>query len=96
MRLRIGISSNLLYALSAICMAAGAIGASMLAPFYMDAKGFPLAVVGMPLLVNGSARCVPTWCPARWRPISGRASCCWRQWSSPWPRRFWVSPSRTA
>ena len=53
MRFRMGISSNLLYSLSAICMASGAIGASMLAPFYMDAKGFPLAVVGMPLLVNG-------------------------------------------
>ena len=53
MRVRIGISSNLLYSLSAICMASGAIGASMLAPFYMDARGFPLAVVGMPLLVNG-------------------------------------------
>ncbi len=53
MRRRIGVSSNLLYALAAICMAAGAIGASMLAPFYMDAKGFPLAVVGMPLLLNG-------------------------------------------
>lgn len=46
-------SSNRLYSLSAICMASGAIGASMLAPFYMDAKGFPLAVVGLPLLVNG-------------------------------------------
>jgi len=46
-------SSNRLYSLSAICMASGAIGASMLAPFYMDAKGFPLALVAMPLLVNG-------------------------------------------
>ncbi len=46
-------SSNLLYALASICMASGAIGSAMLAPFYMHAKGFPVAVVGMPLVVNG-------------------------------------------
>ena len=53
MRWRIRISSNLLYSLSAVCMASGAIGASMLAPFYMNARGFPVSVVGIPLVVNG-------------------------------------------
>ena len=53
MRLRIRISSNLLYSLAAICMASGAIGASMLAPFYMNARGFSVSVVGLPLVVNG-------------------------------------------
>lgn len=48
-----GISSNLLYSLASICMASGAIGSAMLAPFYMHAKGFPVSVVGMPLVVNG-------------------------------------------
>lgn len=46
-------SSNLLYSLAAVCMASGAIGSALLAPFYMDAKGFSVSLVGVPLVLNG-------------------------------------------
>jgi DHA1 family tetracycline resistance protein-like MFS transporter len=47
------IPSRHLYSLAAVCMAAGAIGSGILAPFFMREKGFSIAVVGMPLVVNG-------------------------------------------
>jgi len=47
------IASRHLYSLAAICMAAGAIGGAILAPFFMREKGFSITLAGMPLVVNG-------------------------------------------
>lgn len=41
------------YSFAAVCMAAGAIGSAILAPFFMREKGFSIALAGMPLVVNG-------------------------------------------
>lgn len=46
-------ASRHLYSLAAICMAAGAIGSAILAPFFMREKGFSIALAGIPLVVNG-------------------------------------------
>lgn len=47
------IPSRHLYSLAAVCMAAGAIGAAILAPFFMRDKGFSITLAGVPLVVNG-------------------------------------------
>lgn len=46
-------SGAVFYGLASICVAAGAIGTAMLAPFFMKERGFSVALVGMPLVVNG-------------------------------------------
>ncbi|MFQ5930458.1 MAG: MFS transporter [Acidobacteriota bacterium] len=45
-----------LYALAAVFQASGASGSSMLAPFFMKEHGFSLALVGIPLVINGAGR----------------------------------------
>ncbi len=45
-----------LYTLAAVCQASGISGSSMLAPFFMKEHGFSLALVGIPLVVNGLGR----------------------------------------
>lgn len=44
------------YALAAVFQTAGASGAGLLAPFFMKAHGFSLALVGIPLVANGIGR----------------------------------------
>lgn len=44
------------YILAAICQAAGSSGAAMLAPFFMKAHGYSVALVGIPLVANGVGR----------------------------------------
>ncbi|MFQ5683715.1 MAG: MFS transporter [Candidatus Binatia bacterium] len=46
----------LFYCLVAVCQAAGASGTAMLAPFFMKKHGFSLALVGIPLVINGLGR----------------------------------------
>ena len=45
-----------LYALAAVFQAAAASGSGMLAPFFMKEHGFSLALVGIPLVINGVGR----------------------------------------
>ncbi len=45
-----------LYSLAAVCQASGASGSAMLAPFFMKEHGFSLALVGIPLVINGLGR----------------------------------------
>lgn len=47
------LSSKHLYSLAAVCMATGAMGSAILAPFFMREKGFSVALVGVPLVLNG-------------------------------------------
>ncbi|HXG50645.1 MAG TPA: MFS transporter [candidate division Zixibacteria bacterium] len=49
-------SAIVLYALAAICQTSGSSGAAMLAPFFMKEHGYPLALVGIPLVANGVGR----------------------------------------
>jgi predicted MFS family arabinose efflux permease len=44
------------YVLAAICQTAGSSGAAMLAPFFMKAHGYSIAVAGIPLVANGIGR----------------------------------------
>ena len=44
------------YILAAICQAAGSSGAAMLAPFFMKAHGYSVALAGIPLVANGVGR----------------------------------------
>lgn len=44
------------YMLAAICQTAGSSGAAMLAPFFMKAHGYSLALAGIPLVANGVGR----------------------------------------
>lgn len=44
------------FGLAATCLAAGSSGAAMLAPFFMKAHGYSLALVGIPLVANGVGR----------------------------------------
>jgi predicted MFS family arabinose efflux permease len=50
---KMGIPSKHFYSLAAICMAAGAMGSAILAPFFMREKGFSIALAGIPLVANG-------------------------------------------
>ena len=45
-----------LYVLAAICQTAGSSGAAMLAPFFMNAHGYSVALAGIPLVANGVGR----------------------------------------
>jgi predicted MFS family arabinose efflux permease len=45
-----------LYSLAAVVEIAGSSGAAMLAPFFMKAHGYSIALAGMPLVVNGVGR----------------------------------------
>ena len=45
-----------LYALAAVFQASAASGSSMLAPFFMKEHGYSLALVGIPLVINGLGR----------------------------------------
>ena len=45
-----------LYVLAAIFQTAGSSGAAMLAPFFMEAHGYSVAVAGVPLVANGVGR----------------------------------------
>lgn len=49
-------SAITLYALAAVFQTAGSSGAGLLAPFFMKAQGFSLALVGIPLVANGVGR----------------------------------------
>jgi predicted MFS family arabinose efflux permease len=49
-------SSLNLYILAAICQTSGSSGAAMLAPFYMNAHGYSVALAGIPLVANGLGR----------------------------------------
>src|SRR3970040_116892 len=44
------------FGLAATCLTAGSSGAAMLAPFFMKAHGYSLALVGIPLVANGMGR----------------------------------------
>jgi predicted MFS family arabinose efflux permease len=44
------------YSLAAVVEIAGSSGAAMLAPFFMKAHGYSIALAGMPLVVNGIGR----------------------------------------
>ena len=44
------------YVLAAICQTSGSSGAAMLAPFFMKAHGYSIAVAGIPLVANGAGR----------------------------------------
>jgi MFS transporter, DHA1 family, tetracycline resistance protein len=44
------------YVLAAICQTAGSSGAAMLAPFFMKAHGYSIALAGIPLAANGIGR----------------------------------------
>jgi predicted MFS family arabinose efflux permease len=44
------------YVLAAICQTAGSSGAAMLAPFFMKAHGYSIALAGIPLVANGIGR----------------------------------------
>lgn len=46
----------LLYALAAILQAMGSAGSAMLAPFFMKERGYSIALVGIPLVINGLGR----------------------------------------
>jgi predicted MFS family arabinose efflux permease len=45
-----------LYILAAACQSAGSSGAAMLAPFFMNAHGYSVALAGLPLVANGVGR----------------------------------------
>jgi predicted MFS family arabinose efflux permease len=45
-----------LYILAAICQTSGSSGAAMLAPFFMNAHGYSVALAGIPLVANGVGR----------------------------------------
>jgi hypothetical protein len=42
------------FSLAAVCSIAGSSGAAMLAPFSMSARGYSVALAGIPLVVNGA------------------------------------------
>ncbi|HSE87628.1 MAG TPA: MFS transporter [Candidatus Binatia bacterium] len=44
------------YVLAAICQTSGSSGAAMLAPFFMKAHGYSVALAGIPLVANGVGR----------------------------------------
>lgn len=44
------------YILAAVCQSAGSSGAAMLAPFFMKAHGYSVALAGLPLVANGVGR----------------------------------------
>ena len=44
------------FCLAAVCAIAGSSGAAMLAPFFMSARGYSVALAGIPLVVNGAGR----------------------------------------
>ena len=44
------------FGLAATCLTAGSSGAALLAPFFMKAHGYSLALVGIPLVANGLGR----------------------------------------
>jgi predicted MFS family arabinose efflux permease len=44
------------YVLAAICQTSGSSGAAMLAPFFMEAHGYSVALAGIPLVANGVGR----------------------------------------
>jgi predicted MFS family arabinose efflux permease len=44
------------YVLAAICQTSGSSGAAMLAPFFMKAHGYSVALAGIPLVANGLGR----------------------------------------
>src|SRR5687768_9997505 len=44
------------FSLAAVCPIAGSSGAAMLAPFSMSARGYSVALAGIPLVVNGAGR----------------------------------------
>jgi predicted MFS family arabinose efflux permease len=44
------------FGLAATCLTAGSSGAALLAPFFMKAHGYSLALVGIPLVANGIGR----------------------------------------
>lgn len=44
------------YILAAVCQTAGSSGAAMLAPFFMKAHGYSIALAGIPLFANGLGR----------------------------------------
>jgi predicted MFS family arabinose efflux permease len=44
------------YVLAAICQTSGSSGAAMLAPFFMKAHGYSIALAGIPLVANGIGR----------------------------------------
>jgi DHA1 family multidrug resistance protein-like MFS transporter len=44
------------FSLAAVCSIAGSSGAAMLAPFSMSARGYSVALAGIPLVVNGAGR----------------------------------------
>lgn len=50
------LSATALYVLVAVLQATGSSGAATLAPFYMKARGFSIALAGMPLVINGMGR----------------------------------------
>ena len=50
------ISPLAFYILAAIFQTAGSSGAAMLAPFFMKAHGYSVALAGMPLVANGVGR----------------------------------------
>ncbi|MDP6559871.1 MAG: MFS transporter, partial [Candidatus Binatia bacterium] len=45
-----------LYALASVCQASASSGSAMLAPFFMKERGFSVALVGVPLFINGLGR----------------------------------------
>ena len=59
-----------LYVLAAICQTAGSSGAAMLAPFFMKAHGYSVALAGIPLVAMASGEFAQTSFPGSWRPIS--------------------------
>ncbi|MBI4525874.1 MAG: MFS transporter [Deltaproteobacteria bacterium] len=50
------ISPVSLYSLAGVFQAAGSSGAATLAPFFMKFHGYPVALVGIPLVINGVGR----------------------------------------
>src|SRR5574342_264895 len=44
------------YILAGICQTSGSSGAAMLAPFFMKAHGYSIALAGIPLVANGVGR----------------------------------------
>ena len=44
------------FCLAAVCSIAGSSGAAMLAPFFMSARGYSVALAAIPLVVNGAGR----------------------------------------
>jgi predicted MFS family arabinose efflux permease len=49
-------SPVMFYLLAAVCQASGSSGAAMLAPFFMKAHGYSIALAGIPLVANGAGR----------------------------------------